>query len=122
MLNELEKAPCETLRTNRPHWNVVQGDISNINFTEFEGKVDLLTGGVPCQPFSYAGKKLGLDDIRGTLVFEMIIAIREVKPKVFLAENVKGLESDNGGKTLSTIIEFIEESGYTVIEKMYIKQ
>lgn len=117
MLNELEKAPCETLKANRPHWNVVQGDISNINFNEFEGKVDLLTGGFPCQPFSYAGKKLGLDDIRGTLVFEMIRAIREVKPKVFLAENVKGLESDNDGKTLSTIIDFIEESGYTVVEK-----
>lgn len=116
MLNELEKVPCETLKSNRPHWNVVQGDISNIDFTEFEGKVDLLTGGFPCQPFSYAGKKLGLDDIRGTLVFEMIRAIREVKPKVFLAENVKGLENDNNGKTLSTIIEFIEESGYTIVE------
>lgn len=116
MLNELEKAPCETLKVNRPHWNVVQGDISNIDFTEFEGKVDLLTGGFPCQPFSYAGKKLGLDDIRGTLVFEMIRAIREVKPKVFLAENVKGLESDNDGKTLSTIIEFIEDSGYKIVE------
>lgn len=116
MLNELEKAPCETLKANRPHWNVVQGNISNIDFTEFEGKVDLLTGGFPCQPFSYAGKKLGLDDIRGTLVFEMIRAIQEVKPKIFLAENVKGLQSDNDGKTLSTIIEFIEESGYTIVE------
>lgn len=116
MLNELEKAPCETLKANRPHWNVVQGDISHIDFTEFEGRVDLLTGGFPCQPFSYAGKKLGLDDIRGTLVFEMIRAIREIKPKIFLAENVKGLRTDNNGKTLSKIIEFIEDSGYTLVE------
>lgn len=116
MLNELEKAPCETLRVNRPHWNIVQGDISNVDFKEFEGRIDLLTGGFPCQPFSYAGKKLGLDDIRGTLVFEMIRAIREVRPKVFLAENVKGLENNNNGKTLTTIISFIEESGYTIIE------
>lgn len=116
MLNELEKAPCETLKANRPNWNVVQGDISHIDFAEFEGKVDLLTGGFPCQPFSYAGKKLGLDDIRGTLVFEMIRAIREIKPKIFLAENVKGLQTDNNGKTLSKIIEFIEDSGYTVVE------
>lgn len=121
MLNELEKAPCETLKANRPLWNVIQGDISDIDFTEFKGKVDLLTGGFPCQPFSYAGKKMGLDDIRGTLVFEMIRAIREVKPKVFLAENVKGLESDNDGKTLSTIIEFIEESGYKIIENSVYK-
>lgn len=116
MLNEKEKAPCETLRENRPHWNVVEDDISNVDFSEFRGKVDLLTGGFPCQPFSYAGKKLGLYDIRGTLVFEMIRAIRETQPKVFLAENVKGLESNNNGKTLETIISFIEESGYTIIE------
>ncbi|QRN41545.1 MAG: DNA (cytosine-5-)-methyltransferase [Neisseriaceae bacterium] len=117
MLNELEKAPCDTLKTNRPHWNVIHEDICNIDFTKFKDNVDLLTGGFPCQPFSYAGKKLGLYDIRGTLVFQMLRAIQEIRPKVFLIENVKGLESDNGGKTLLIIIEFIKELGYSIIEK-----
>lgn len=116
MLNEKDKAPCETLRSNRPDWNVLEDDITNIDFRDFYGKVDLLTGGFPCQAFSYAGKKLGFDDVRGTLVFEMMRAIREIKPKVFLAENVKGLKHNDDGKTLSTIISLIEDSGYTLIE------
>ena len=88
----------------------------SVLLNEKEGKVDLLTGGFPCQPFSYAGKKLGLNDIRGTLVFEMIRSINEIQPKVFLAENVKGLKTDDNGKTLASIISFIEQSGYTLIE------
>ena len=116
LLNEKEKVACNTLKTNRPYWNVVNDDICNVDFSTYKNKVDLLTGGFPCQPFSYAGKKLGLNDIRGTLVFQMIRAINEIQPKVFLAENVKGLKTDDNGKTLASIISFIEESGYTIIE------
>ena len=116
LLNEKEKVACNTLKTNRPNWNVVNDDICNVDFSPYKNKVDLLTGGFPCQPFSYAGKKLGLNDIRGTLVFQMIRAINEIQPKVFLAENVKGLKTDDNGKTLASIISFIEESGYTIIE------
>lgn len=116
LLNEKEKVACDTLRTNRPNWNIINDDICNVDFSSYKNKVDLLTGGFPCQPFSYAGKKLGLNDIRGTLVFEMIRAINEIQPKVFLAENVKGLKTDDNGKTLASIISFIEQSGYTLIE------
>lgn len=116
LLNEKEKVACETLKSNRPNWNVINDDICNVDFSSYKNKVDLLTGGFPCQPFSYAGKKLGLNDIRGTLVFEMIRAINEIQPKVFLAENVKGLKTDDNGKTLASIISFIEQSGYTLIE------
>lgn len=116
LLNEKEKVACNTLKTNRPNWNVVNDDICNVDFSPYKNKVDLLTGGFPCQPFSYAGKKLGLNDIRGTLVFQMIRAINEIQPKVFLAENVKGLKTDDNGKTLASIISFIEELGYTIIE------
>lgn len=116
MLNEKDKYACQTLRTNRPSWNVVEDDIANVDFSHLEGKVDLLTGGFPCQPFSYAGKQLGFEDLRGTLVFEMARAIKEIKPKVFLAENVKGLKENDKGRTLSTIIRVLEELGYKILE------
>lgn len=108
LLNEKEKVACNTLKTNRPYWNVVNDDICNVDFSTYKNKVDLLTGGFPCQPFSYAGKKLGLNDIRGTLVFQMIRAINEIQPKVFLAENVKGLKTDDNGKTLASIIHLLK--------------
>ncbi|MDE9474991.1 DNA (cytosine-5-)-methyltransferase [Xenorhabdus bovienii] len=117
LLNEINKHACNTLRVNRPHWNVVEGDIVNIDFTEFNGKIDLLTGGFPCQPFSTAGKKLGFEDIRGTLVFEMVRTMKEIQPKVFLAENVSGLKTDDNGRTIEVIKNIIEESGYTIVEE-----
>tara|TARA_B100001179_G_C18603492_1_gene412171 strand:+ start:2146 stop:3396 length:1251 start_codon:yes stop_codon:yes gene_type:complete len=117
LLNEKDKYACDTLRTNRPNWNVVQDDIANVDFTHLRGKVDLLTGGFPCQPFSYAGKQLGFEDLRGTLVFEMARAIKEIQPKVFLAENVKGLAENDSGRTLSTIIKVLEDLGYKILEK-----
>lgn len=116
LLNEKDKYACETLRINRPDWNIVEDDIANVNFESLKGKVDLLTGGFPCQPFSYAGKQLGFEDLRGTLVFEMARAIKEVQPKVFLAENVKGLAENDKGRTLSTIVKVLEDLGYKIIE------
>ena len=116
LLNEKDKYACDTLRTNRPDWNVVEDDIANVDFTHLKDKVDLLTGGFPCQPFSYAGKSLGFEDLRGTLVFEMARAIKEIQPKVFLAENVKGLKENDKGRTLSTIIKVLEDLGYKIIE------
>ena len=117
LLNEKDKYACATLRANRPNWNVIEDDIENVDFTHLNGKVDLLTGGFPCQPFSYAGKQLGFEDLRGTLVFEMARSIKEIKPRVFLAENVKGLAENDGGRTLSIIIKVLEELGYKILEK-----
>ena len=90
-LNEIDKHASNTLKKNRPDWNVANDDISNIDFTPFHNKVDLLTGGFPCQAFSYAGKKLGFEDTRGTLFFEYARAVKEVNQQVIMAENVKGL-------------------------------
>lgn len=117
LLNEKDKYACQTLRANRPDWNVIEDDITNVGFSHLKGQVDLLTGGFPCQPFSYAGKQLGFEDLRGTLVFEMARAIKEIQPKVFLAENVKGLTKNDGGRTLKTIIHVLEELGYTIVEQ-----
>lgn len=111
---EFDKACCETLKANRPEWNVVCDDIHNVDFTAYRDKVDIVTGGFPCQAFSYAGKKLGFEDTRGTLFHEFARCVKEVNPKIFLGENVRGLVSHDKGRTLATIIEVLESLGYTV--------
>ena len=116
LLNEFDKDACATLQRNMPDWNVVQCDIHDIDFTSYYGKVDLLTGGFPCQAFSYAGKRLGFEETRGTLFFELARAVKEIRPKVFMAENVKGLLEHDNGHTIETIKSVISELGYTLIE------
>lgn len=115
MLNEFDHSACETLRQNRPEWNVVEGDIHDIDFTPYRDSVDFISGGFPCQAFSYAGKRLGFEETRGTLFFELARAVKEVRPKVFMGENVKGLLEHDGGKTLNTIKNVISDLGYTLI-------
>lgn len=115
---EFDKACCETLRTNRPEWNVICDDIHNVDFKEFRDKVDIVTGGFPCQAFSFAGKKLGFEDTRGTLFHEFARCVQEVHPKVFLAENVRGLVSHDKGRTLNTIISVLESLGYHTQRKI----
>lgn len=111
---EIDKFSCETLRQNRPNWNVICEDIHNVDFTQYEGKIDIVTGGFPCQAFSYAGKKLGFEDTRGTLFHEFARCVSEVKPSIFLAENVRGLISHDNGRTLQTIIDVLSDLGYTI--------
>lgn len=120
LLNEIDKHAVKTLKKNRPQWNVVHEDISKVDFTPYKG-VDLLTGGYPCQAFSYAGKKRGLEDARGTLFYEFARALKECQPKVFLAENVKGLRSHDKGRTLQSMIKIFESMGYKVFEPEVLK-
>ena len=116
MLNEFDKFACDTLRMNRPDWHVIQDDIHQVDFSEYAGKVDVLSGGFPCQAFSYAGNKGGFEDTRGTLFFEMARAIKTIQPKIVFCENVKGLLSHDNGQTLSVIKNTIKELGYTLVE------
>jgi DNA (cytosine-5)-methyltransferase 1 len=120
LLNEIDKYAVSTLKRNRPNWNILCDDIKNIDFSKYRG-VDLITGGFPCQAFSYAGKKRGLDDTRGTLFYEFARALKESEAKVFLAENVRGLLSHDGGKTIKTIISVFEGLGYHVYEPKLLK-
>jgi DNA (cytosine-5)-methyltransferase 1 len=88
-LVEIEAAACETLLLNRPKWNVIQGDIHEFSGKDFQG-VDLLAGGVPCPPFSKAGKQLGIEDERD-LFPEALRLVAELQPRAVMIENVRGL-------------------------------
>jgi len=114
-LNEIDKWACATLRDNRSKWNILEGDIKSYNFSKYKEKVDVVTGGFPCQAFSYAGKKLGLKDARGTLFYEFARVVKEVKPKICIGENVRGLLSHEKGKTLEGMISILDEIGYNVV-------
>lgn len=80
----------------------------------YEGQVDLLVGGAPCQAFSMVGKRLGFEDARGTLFYEFARVISETQPKVFIFENVKGLTNHDGGRTWNVIHSIFCELGYQV--------
>lgn len=112
MLVEYDKYAVQTLKNNRPNWNVVFKDIKDVDFTGMQA--DIVEGGFPCQAFSYAGKKLGFADTRGTMFFEFARCINEVKPKIAIAENVKGLLRHDQGRTLATMVSILEEIGYKV--------
>ena len=114
-LNEIDKHACETLRTNRPNWNVYEGDIKNCSFFSYHNEVEVVTGGFPCQAFSYAGKRLGFEDARGTLFYEFARVVKEVNPPICIGENVKGLLSHDNGKTLQGMISILDEIGYNVV-------
>lgn len=116
LLNEWDKVACNTLRKNRPQWNVVEGDVKNLKFTK--GQADIVQGGFPCQAFSCAGNKRGFDDIRGTLFFEFARCVKEVRPKIAIGENVRGLLNHDNGKTLKIMISVLEELGYRVKYKI----
>lgn len=121
LLNEFDRHACNTLRANRPLWNVVEGDVANVDFSKHRDQVDILSGGFPCQAFSYAGKKLGFEDTRGTLFFEFARAVKETNPKVIVAENVRGLLKHDDGKTLESITNVIDEIGYELVDPRVLK-
>lgn len=120
-LIEIDKDASDTLKFNRPAWNVINADIADIsplNLEEYfgveHGELDLLSGGAPCQSFSYAGKRLGLEDARGTLFYHYAVFLDKLRPKVFLFENVRGLLSHDGGRTYQTMLNVFAECGYSI--------
>lgn len=124
-LVEFDKAASETLRANRPNWRVIHDDVANISPLDLEkyfniekGELDLLSGGAPCQSFSYAGKRLGLEDTRGTLFYHYALFLEKLQPKMFLFENVRGLVGHDKGRTYETILTVFEEAGYRVQSKV----
>lgn len=120
LLNEFNPDACATLRKNRPNWTVLEGDISKFDFSKYKG-IDFVSGGFPCQAFSYAGNRAGFDDTRGTLFFEFARVIKETQPRVFMGENVRGLLTHDNEKTIRAIRAVIADLGYTLIEPKILK-
>ena len=110
-LVEIEEAACETLRGNRKHWTVVEGDLRDFSALHMKG-VDLLGGGVPCPPFSRAGKQLGKGDERD-LFPEAVRLVDECRPKAVMLENVRGLLDTMFDDYRAKIIRDLKKLGYT---------
>ncbi len=118
LLNEIDKSAVKTLQFNRPKWDVIEDDVADVDFQSYHGKVDIVSGGFPCQSFSYAGHSRGFEDTRGTLFFEFARAVKEIKPKIALGENVRGLLRHDNGRTLATMVMVLEDLGYKVAYKV----
>ena len=118
MLNDNNKDCCETLKRIHPNTNIICNSMDKIDYSIYIDKVDLLTGGVPCQSFSQAGLRKGLEDARGDLMLKFIDILNLVKPKLFMIENVKGLLTHNNGETIKKIIATINENNlYSITYK-----
>lgn len=109
---ELDASACETLKLNRPSWRVISGDIRDLSGREFRG-IDLLAGGVPCPPFSIAGKQLGADDDRDLFPTALRL-VQESKPAAVMLENVPGLATAKFSAYRRRVAETLSRWGYTV--------
>ena len=109
-LVEYEEEYCNTLKQNRPEWNIICKDVRNFDGKPYRG-VDLLAGGVPCPPFSIAGKKLGKEDERD-LFPEALRLIKEIEPRAVMLENVRGFLDKGFAEYRQFILESIEKLGY----------
>ena len=107
---EIDEAACRTLRENRPKWKVFSQDLKSFNGKPYRG-IDLLAGGVPCPPFSIAGKQLGPDDERD-LFPEALRLVRETEPRAVMLENVRGLASDKFASYRESILAQLRQLGY----------
>ncbi|MBY3514175.1 DNA cytosine methyltransferase [Rhizobium laguerreae] len=110
-LIEFNKHAAATLRRNRPDWNVVEEDVRKVDFTPYRNRVDLLAGGLPCTPFTTVGEKKGKRD-ENDLLMEGVRAVREVKPKAFVFENVEGLLHARHADYVATLLRGLSKAGY----------
>lgn len=121
---EIDKYASETLKINSKNTQIINKDINEIlneglEKYNIDNSLDVLSGGYPCQSFSFAGKRNGLADTRGTLFRAYAIALGIIKPKVFIAENVKGLVTHDKGKTLYTMIKIFQKEGYQIFWNVF---
>jgi DNA (cytosine-5)-methyltransferase 1 len=116
VLVEIDKAACATLKSNRPQWDVRQTDVAEFNATGFRG-IDLIAGGVPCPPFSKAGKQLGADDERD-LFPQAVRLVSEARPRAVMLENVRGFLDRQFDEYRANLAQRFEELGYICFWKL----
>lgn len=112
--NEFDPTIWSTYEANHPNTFLVKGDIRNVNSAELPNEIDGIIGGPPCQSWSEAGMRRGIDDDRGRLFFEYIRILRDKQPKFFLAENVSGMLANRHSEAVKNIIEHFKGAGYDV--------
>lgn len=117
LLVEYEKDYCQAIKRNRPEWDVRCADVRNFSGTDYRGQIDLLSGGVPCPPFSVAGKQLGQDDERD-LFPEMLRLVDEIRPKAVMIENVRGLLDQKFTQYREAILNKLNVLGYNTHIKL----
>ncbi len=116
LLVDIDKYAASTLSHNRPNWNVSCADAKDVSYHGLTA--DIVTGGFPCQAFSYAGNQLGFEDTRGTLFFDLARSIKEIQPKIAVGENVRGLLVHDSGRTLRTMVSILDDLGYFVAYRL----
>jgi DNA (cytosine-5)-methyltransferase 1 len=109
--SDFDKFPKEVLAHHYPDVPD-RGDVTKVDWSEYEGKADLVVGGSPCQSFSVAGKRLGMDDPRGNLALHFLGAVKAIKPAWFIFENVPGLLSSDGGRDFAAFLGEVAKCGY----------
>ncbi len=115
-LVEYEEDYCKVLKQNRPEWNIICADVHDFDGRPYHG-VDLLAGGVPCPPFSVAGKQLGQEDERD-LFPEAIRLIKEIRPRAVMLENVRGFLDSGFDEYRDHIFTSIQKLGYVTHIKL----
>ncbi len=112
--NEIDSKACITYRLNHVDTNLIEKDVKQLSKNNLE-KIDILTAGFPCQPFSQAGHGKGFDDERGELFFDVVRLLKDLQPKAYFLENVKTLASHDNGNTFSRIKDELKQAGYSFI-------
>ena len=111
-LVEYEKDYCECLKRNRQEWNIFCKDVHHFDGKPYYGQIDLLAGGVPCPPFSVAGKQLGADDERD-LFPQMLRLVQEINPRIVMIENVRGILSSKFNAYREQVLQTLKKLGYS---------
>jgi DNA (cytosine-5)-methyltransferase 1 len=117
LLNEIDKTCCETLKKNHPNLNISCQNMKDIDCDKYKN-IDVFMGGVPCQSFSQAGKRKGMEDDRGNLIVVFSEQVKRIRPKVFLIENVVGLTTHDHGKTFQYILNLFVQNEYKIYHKV----
>lgn len=112
--NEIDNKACITYKLNHKNTNLIEDDVKQLSKKNLK-KIDILTAGFPCQPFSQAGHGKGFDDERGELFFDVVRLLKDLTPKAYFLENVKTLASHDKGNTFDKIKKELKQAGYSFI-------